>query len=65
MNCNWAYYRARVAALAERRIFVGTSSGKYEGWIGQIYTASRYEYRGALASARFERECQAVVGNTP
>lgn len=51
------YYRARLAALAERGIFVGTSSWKYEGWLGQIYTASRYEYRGKFAATRFERDC--------
>ena len=58
------YYRARVAALAARGIYVGTSSWKYEGWIGQIYTASRYEYRGKLASTRFERECLREYGET-
>src|SRR5476649_660230 len=58
------YYRARIAALAERGIFVGTSSWKYEGWVGQIYTAARYEYRGRLAASRFERECLREYGET-
>jgi uncharacterized protein YecE (DUF72 family) len=49
--------RARVTALAERGIYIGTSSWKYQGWLGQIYTRARYEYRGRFAETRFEREC--------
>jgi len=52
-----AFYRSRLAALAEKGIFVGTSSWKYPGWLGQIYTPQRYEYRGKFANTRFEREC--------
>jgi uncharacterized protein YecE (DUF72 family) len=52
-----AYYRARISALAERGIFLGTSSWKYDGWVGQIYTAERYEYRGRFAMSRFEENC--------
>lgn len=52
-----AYYRSRLAALAEKGIFVVTSSWKYPGWLGQIYTPQRYEYRGKFANTRFEREC--------
>lgn len=58
------YYRARVAALAERQIYVGTSSWKYEGWLGQIYTPSRYEYRGRVASTRFEQNCLSEYAET-
>lgn len=36
-----AYYRARIAALADKEIFAGTSSWTYEGWLGQIYTPER------------------------
>jgi uncharacterized protein YecE (DUF72 family) len=52
-----AIVKRRVAALAAKGIYLGTSSWKYEGWLGQIYTASRYEYRGKVAKTRFEREC--------
>lgn len=52
-----AHYRLRIATLANRGIYVGTSSWKYPGWLGQIYTASRYEYRGKFANTRFERDC--------
>lgn len=54
-----AYYRARIAALAEKGVFVGTSSWKYEGWLGQIYTPDRYEYRGKVAKIRLEDNCLA------
>ena len=45
------------AGLAAKGVFVGTSSWKYEGWLGQLYTPSRYEYRGRVAQTRFERDC--------
>jgi uncharacterized protein YecE (DUF72 family) len=32
-------------------------TAQYEGWINQLYTPSRYEYRGNVALKRFEREC--------
>lgn len=50
-------YEEAVAALAERDIFVGTSSWKYPGWIGQLYDEQRYLWRGKVSNARFEREC--------
>ncbi|MGB7790494.1 MAG: DUF72 domain-containing protein [Terrimicrobiaceae bacterium] len=36
---------------------MGTSSWKYEGWLGQLYSPERYEYRGKIARTRFEAEC--------
>lgn len=47
----------KLAELAAKGIFVGTSSWKYEGWLGQLYTPARYEYRGKVAKTRFERDC--------
>jgi hypothetical protein len=49
--------KAAAADLAARGIYVGTSSWKYAGWLGQLYDAPRYEYRGKLAKTRFERDC--------
>jgi uncharacterized protein YecE (DUF72 family) len=49
--------RHRAFELAERGVYVGTSSWKYEGWLGQLYTSARYEYRGKVARTRFERGC--------
>jgi uncharacterized protein YecE (DUF72 family) len=47
----------RIQALARQNIFMGGSSWKYEGWIGQIYTRSRYESRGRFSKKRFEETC--------
>ncbi len=49
--------KATAAELAARGVYVGTSSWKYEGWVGQLYDAARYEYRGKFAKTRFERNC--------
>ena len=50
-------YRSQLAALAERGVYLGTSSWKYLGWLGQVYQRDRYEYRGKFAESRFERDC--------
>jgi uncharacterized protein YecE (DUF72 family) len=47
----------RLASLAAARIYVGTSSWKYEGWQGQIYSRERYMTRGRYSRKRFEAEC--------
>ena len=49
--------KKKAAALAAKGVYVGTSSWKYEGWLDQLYTPDRYEYRGKVAKTRFERDC--------
>jgi len=49
--------KAKAAELAAKGVFIGTSSWKYEGWFGQLYTPARYEYRGKVAKTRFQRDC--------
>ncbi len=49
--------KKKAAELAASGVFIGTSSWKYEGWFGQLYTPARYEYRGKVAKTRFERDC--------
>ncbi len=44
-------------ALAAQNIFIGGSSWKYEGWLGQIYTRERYLTRGRFSQKIFEQEC--------
>lgn len=44
-------------ALAERNIFLGTSSWKYPGWAGLLYDEQRYLYRGKFTESRFKRDC--------
>ena len=41
----------------ESNLYLGTSSWKYEGWLGQIYDEQRYVTRGKLSTRRFETEC--------
>lgn len=54
--------RERAALLAAQGVFLGTSSWKYEGWLGQLYSAERYQYHGKLAKTRFERSCLTEYG---
>jgi uncharacterized protein YecE (DUF72 family) len=49
--------KTKAAALAANGVYIGTSSWKYEGWFGQLYSPTRYEYRGKVARTRFERDC--------
>src|SRR5919198_4891903 len=43
--------------LASENIWIGGSSWKYEGWLGQIYTRERYLERGRFSRRLFERPC--------
>ncbi len=43
--------------LAGKGIYLGGSSWKYEGWLGQIYTPERYITRGKFSKKRFEETC--------
>jgi uncharacterized protein YecE (DUF72 family) len=52
----------KLTALARQGTYLGTSSWKYEGWLGQIYTPERYFTRGRLSRKRFEAECLAEYG---
>jgi hypothetical protein len=40
----------RIEALKQQDIFIGTSSWRYEGWLGQIYTPERYFTRGKFTA---------------
>lgn len=55
---------AKLRALASQNIWIGTSSWKYEGWLGQIYTRERYLARGKFSHKRFEAECLAEYAET-
>ena len=49
--------RTDLAELAARGVYVGTSSWKYPGWIGQIYDEAHYLWRGKLSESRFNKTC--------
>ena len=46
-----------MAALANRGVYIGGSSWKYEGWLDQIYTRELYQTRGKFSKKRFEDYC--------
>ena len=48
---------SKLAALASENVYIGASSWKYEGWIGQIYSRDRYLVRGRFSEKRFQAEC--------
>lgn len=43
--------------LARQDILIGTSSWKYEGWLGQVFTEDRYVTRGKFSRKKFEENC--------
>lgn len=47
----------QLRALADRGVCFGTSSWKYEGWLGSIYTPERYLTRRKFSRKKFEAEC--------
>lgn len=49
--------RERLGELANRGVYVGTSSWKFPDWCGILYDEERYLYRNKFSKARFEREC--------
>lgn len=49
--------RATHDLARDANLRLGTSSWKYEGWLGQIYDEQRYLTRGKLSHKRFEAEC--------
>ena len=55
---------ARLHSLAEEGIYLGTSSWKYEGWMGQIYTRERYFTRGRFSQKKFDSECLTEYAET-
>jgi hypothetical protein len=54
----------KLRALADQGVYFGTSSWKYEGWVGSIYTADRYLTRGKFSTKKFEAECLAEYAAT-
>ncbi len=63
-----AFDRARLAGalkrLAAEGAYAGTSSWKYPGWMGQIYTRERYLRRGRFSRKHFESNCLAEYAET-
>ena len=49
----------RLKELAQKEIYLGTSSWKYPGWIGQVYKGDYSGPRSPVNKKRFETECLA------
>jgi len=61
--------RLQLAELAAAGIYVGTSSWKYEGWLGLIYSREKYlryfkEGPPKLLKGRFQKTCLAEYAQT-
>jgi uncharacterized protein YecE (DUF72 family) len=54
----------RLRGLADEGVYFGTSSWKYPGWLGSIYTEDRYRVRGRFSLRKFEDECLAEYART-
>lgn len=54
----------RLRTLADRRVYFGTSSWKYEGWLGSIYHEDRYRTRGKVSRKKFEDTCLSEYAET-
>jgi len=54
----------KLQALAERGIYFGTSSWKYEGWLSTIYSPERYTTRGKVSMKKFEETCLTEYART-
>jgi uncharacterized protein YecE (DUF72 family) len=59
-----ARLKPKLRALADEGIYFGTSSWKYEGWLGSIYSPDRYQTRGKHSKAKFEDACLAEYAET-
>src|SRR5437588_9000599 len=59
MSFDRARMKEAAALLASEGVYIGGSSWKYTGWLGQLYTQDRYVWRGKFAETRFERQCLA------
>jgi uncharacterized protein YecE (DUF72 family) len=54
----------RLGRLAAEGIYMGGSSWKYEGWIGQVYNRSNYLSRGRFSRKLFESTCLREYAHT-
>ncbi len=54
----------KLRKLAGQGVYFGTSSWKYEGWLGSIYSPHRYTTRGQVSKAKFDASCLAEYAET-
>ncbi len=49
--------KEKLPLYTSQNVFIGTSSWKYSGWCGSIYSEAKYLTRNKFSEAKFEREC--------
>lgn len=54
----------KLRGLAKQGVWFGTSSWKYEGWVGQVYSQERYLSRGRFSKRKFQDTCLAEYAET-
>ena len=54
----------RLRQLAAESIYFGTSSWKYPGWVGSVYTEERYAGRRGFSKKSFESHCLSEYAET-
>jgi len=54
----------RLGRLASEGVFIGGSSWKYQGWIGQVYSRANYLSRGRFSRKLFESTCLTEYAQT-
>jgi len=54
----------KLRALADRGVYFGTSSWKYDGSLGSIYSQDRYLTRGKFSNTKFEEHCLTEYAET-
>ena len=54
----------KLRRLAAENVWIGTSSWKYEGWLGQVYTPERYFTAGRFSKRKFQDTCLAEYADT-
>lgn len=54
----------KLKALAAEGVYFGTSSWKYQGWLGGIYRPERYDSQGKFSKKKFESECLVEYAET-
>jgi uncharacterized protein YecE (DUF72 family) len=59
-----AKLKPKLRALADQGIYFGTSSWKYDGWLGSIYSEDRYQTRGKHSMKKFEDTCLGEYAET-
>ena len=57
-------FAGRLRALAAESLYLGTSSWKYPGWLGSIYSDARYRSRRGFSRQTFDEKCLTEYAET-